>query len=67
MFWFAIHLEDLKLVQTLLEKEYLLKQLVACALLSKYGEQNESEESGSAEGREDDWNINSQQQDEEES
>lgn len=32
-FWFAVHLEDLELVQGLLEKEMLVKQLVACAFV----------------------------------
>lgn len=36
-FWFAIHLEDLKAANELLEQEFLLKQLVACALLTKKG------------------------------
>jgi hypothetical protein len=36
-FWFAIHLEDLKTAQLLMQQEFLLKQLVACALLSKNG------------------------------
>jgi len=37
VFWFAIHLENLELAQALLDKEFLLKQLVACALINKKG------------------------------
>lgn len=37
-FWFAIHLEDLKTAQALMEEEFLLKQLVACALINRKGE-----------------------------
>jgi hypothetical protein len=48
-FWFAIHLEDLKTVQVLMQQEFLLKQLVACALLSKKG-QNLSDDEEEGEG-----------------
>jgi hypothetical protein len=37
VFWFAVHLENLGLAQALLENEFLLKQLVACALMNKKG------------------------------
>ena len=37
-FWFAIHLEDLKTAQALMEEEFLLKQLVACAIINRKGE-----------------------------
>jgi hypothetical protein len=37
-FWFAIHLEDSSTAQLLMQEEFLLKQLVACALLSKKGQ-----------------------------
>ncbi len=30
-FWFAIHLEDVKIASILLEDQYLLKQLIICA------------------------------------
>jgi len=36
-FWFAIHIEDLAMAQALIEREFLLKQLVACALIHKKG------------------------------
>ena len=65
MFWFAIHLENLELAQALLEKEFLLKQLVACALINKkgnleivnlLGEDNDS--SSDSDEEDEDWNIN---------
>ena len=53
-FWFAIHLEDLKTVQVLMQQEFLLKQLVACALLSKKGQNlSDDEEEGEANDSED--------------
>ena len=61
-FWFAIHLEDLNLAQALLGQEFLLKQLVACALMNqknaKEGDDFEESDEDSEEG--DEWNINSQ-------
>ena len=37
-FWFAMHLEDIETARALMEEEFLLKQLVACALINKKGE-----------------------------
>lgn len=34
-FWFAVHMEDLPTAQALMQEEFLLKQLVACALINK--------------------------------
>jgi len=59
-FWFAVHLEDVNICKHLVHREFLLKQMVACALMNKYGEdqkQHHSEED-SEEGEEE-WNINS--------
>ena len=43
-FWFAVHLEDLTLAQYLLNKENFIKQLVACALINRKGENFDSSE-----------------------
>lgn len=34
VFWFATHLEDLKIASALMNREFLLKQLVACSLMN---------------------------------
>lgn len=49
-FWFAVHLEDLPTAQALMKNEFILKQLVACALLNKKGD---DEELGDEEDEED--------------
>lgn len=54
-FWFSLHLEDLKMAQTLLESDKSLKQLVACAIINKKGEGEESEEE---EDEGDEWQGN---------
>lgn len=63
VFWFAIHLENLDLAQLLLDKEFLLKQLVACALMNRKDDED-SDEALSEEENED-WNINSNRHSEE--
>ena len=40
-FWFAVHLEDLPTAQILMKEEFLLKQLVACALINKPVDEDE--------------------------
>lgn len=42
-FWFAVHLEDLPTASALLEEDFLLKQLVACALFNKKGDASDEE------------------------
>lgn len=57
-FWFAIHLEDLASARLLMQEEFLLKQLVACALLNKKGEAaDDSELEDSLHDNEEEWNV----------
>jgi hypothetical protein len=55
VFWFAVHLEDFNMVTALVNREFLLKQLVTCALLNKKGEMGDSDEDSDI-GEE--WNVN---------
>lgn len=54
VFWFAVHLEELGIAQRLVADDRSLKQLVACALISKKGENYDS----SSESEDEEWNIN---------